>query len=200
MKHEPTEEDAILNALGALTEEERLEFEQQMANASPELESLSGEYQNLAALIGSHGPQEAIPAEGLKEAILKKAFESTVESEGFTFIGTQDVHDWQPLPVPGAFVKLLSMDQERGYAVVLGKLDPGTRYPAHTHIHGEEIYMLTGDLHIGERRMEAGDFHHAAAGTRHDVNWSETGCTLMAVISLEDLQAQFAAAGASPSA
>ena len=195
MKHEPTEEDAILNALGALTEEERLEFEQQMATASPELEQLSSDYGDLAALIGSHGPQEEIPAEGLKQKILEQAFGSTIETEGFTFIGTQKVQDWQALPVPGAFVKLLSMDNERGYAVVLGKLEPGTRYPAHTHIHGEEIYMLTGDLHIGERRMEAGDFHHAAAGTRHDVNWSENGCTLMAVISLEDLQAQFAAAG-----
>ena len=31
--------------------------------------------------------------------------------------------------MPGAFVKLLSLDQTRGYAVVLGKLDAGARYP-----------------------------------------------------------------------
>ena len=193
MKHEPTEEDAILNAIGALTEEERLEFEQQMAGAEPEIQALSQEFQDLAALIGTHVPAEQSPAPDLKQRTLEKAFASTIAEDGFTFIGTQNVQDWQALPVPGAFVKLLSSDEKRGYAVVLGKLEAGTRYPAHTHIHGEEIYMLSGDLHIGERRLETGDFHHAAAGTRHDVNWSETGCTLMAVISLEDLQAQFAA-------
>lgn len=194
MKHEPTEEDAILNAMGALTEEERLEFEQQMSQAAPEIQQQSTEFQDLAGLIGSQGPLEQSPPSALKQKTLEKAFASTIDSDGFTFIGTQNVQDWQALPVPGAFVKLLSTDEKRGYAVVMGKLEPGTRYPAHTHIHGEEIYMLSGDLHIGERRLETGDFHHAAAGTRHDVNWSENGCTLMAVISLEDLQAQFAAA------
>ena len=194
MKHEQTEEDAILNAIGALTEEERLEFEQQMSQAAPEIQQQASEFQELAGLIGAHGPIEQSPPSELKQKTLEKAFSSTIAADGFTFIGTQNVQDWQALPVPGAFVKLLSTDEKRGYAVVMGKLEPGTRYPAHTHIHGEEIYMLSGDLHIGERRLETGDFHHAAAGTRHDVNWSENGCTLMAVISLEDLQAQFAAA------
>ena len=191
MNNEPTEEDVILNAIGAVTEEERLEFEQQIAKADPKLVKLSEEYQDIAAKIGTEAPTLHSPPPELKQTILDNAFAATVSSEGFTFIGTQNVQDWQALPVPGAFVKLLSTDAKRGYAVVLGKLEPGTRYPAHTHIHGEEIYMLTGDLHIGERRLESGDFHHAAAGTRHDVNWSENGCTLMAVISLEDLQAQF---------
>ncbi len=192
MKQEPTEEEIILNALGALTEEERLELEAQMAEAEPELQQLASDYQDLARKFGSEYPAPKAPPQHLKQSILEKAFASTIEANGFRFLSTQNIQDWQPLPVAGAFVKMLSMDQERGYAVVMGKLEAGTRYPAHTHIHGEEIYMLTGDLHIGERRLGPGDFHHAAAGTRHDVNWSEDGCTLLAVISLEDLQAQFA--------
>lgn len=196
MKQEPTEEEIILNALGALTEEERLELEAQMATAEPELQQLSSEYQDLAGRIGSECAPPAEPPHHLKQQILEKAFASTVEADGFSFLSTHHIQDWQALPVAGAYVKMLSMDEERGYAVVMGKLEAGTRYPAHTHIHGEEIYMLTGDLHIGERKLGPGDFHHAAAGTRHDVNWSEEGCTLMAVLSLEDLQAQFAASGA----
>jgi anti-sigma factor ChrR (cupin superfamily) len=40
--------------------------------------------------------------------------------------------------------------------------------------------------------LRAGDFHHAEAGTAHDVNWSEGGCVLLAVLSKEDLLNQFA--------
>ena len=50
--------------------------------------------------------------------------------------------------------------------------------------------MLSGDLHIGEQVLHAGDFHHAAAGSSHGVNWSEAGCVLLAVLSQEDLVAQ----------
>jgi hypothetical protein len=45
-------------------------------------------------------------------------------------------------------------------------------------------------LHVGEQLIRAGDFHHADAGSRHEVNWSETGCVLLAVISREDLLTQ----------
>ena len=69
---------------------------------------------------------------------------------------------WKPLPVPGAYIKPLSLEKERGYAVLLGKLDPGTRYPAHLNAGPEDFYILTGDLFIGDRKMVAGDFHHAA--------------------------------------
>jgi anti-sigma factor ChrR (cupin superfamily) len=103
---------------------------------------------------------------------------------------------WLPLPVAGAFVKLLSFDPSTEYAVVLGKLAPGARYPSHTHKRSEDIFMLSGDLHIGEQQViRAGDFHHADAGSRHDVNWSDEGCVLLAVLSKEDLLAQLVPSG-----
>ncbi len=77
-----------------------------------------------------------------------------------------------------------------GYALVMGKLDPGSRYPSHRHLLGEEVYILSGDLHIGDRALKAGDFHHADAGTTHGVNFSEQGCVILAVISTQDLQTQ----------
>ena len=92
MKHEPTEEDAILNAIGALTEEERLEFEQQMSQAAPEIQQPSTEFQDLAGLIGSQGPVEQSPPSFLKQKTLEKAFASTIALDGFTFIGTPGTH------------------------------------------------------------------------------------------------------------
>jgi hypothetical protein len=51
--------------------------------------------------------------------------------------------------------------------------------------------MLSGDLHVGQVVLQAGDFHHAEAVTRHEVNWSEQGCVLLGIFSKEDLLAQF---------
>jgi len=87
---------------------------------------------------------------------------------------------------------LLSLERERGYAVLLGKLDPGVRYPAHTNVGPEDFYILTGDLHIGDRRLNAGDFHHADAGSLHAENYSLEGCTLLSVLTLDDPLVAFA--------
>ena len=54
------------------------------------------------------------------------------------------------MPIPGASIKLLSLERERGYAVLLGKLEPGSRYPAHVNVGPEDFYILTGDLMIGD--------------------------------------------------
>lgn len=191
MKDQPTDEQLILGAVGALTEEERLELEHQLKESNEELENLCSDYGKIASLIGAHAPPAHSPPDLLKETILQKAFETPVNDGAFTFLGTQDIKDWQPLPVEGAWVKLLSMDTERGFATVLGKLDPGAAYPAHRHIKSEEIFMLTGDLQIGDRELGPGDFHRAEAGSKHDVNRSKSGCTLLAIISIEDLQSQF---------
>ena len=97
---------------------------------------------------------------------------------------------WKALPVPGAYIKL----QERGYAVLMGKLDPGTRYPAHVNAGPEDFFILTGDLVIGDRKMVAGDFHHADRGSQHAENYSVEGCTLLAVLTTDDPLVAFAMA------
>jgi anti-sigma factor ChrR (cupin superfamily) len=99
---------------------------------------------------------------------------------------------WKALPIPGAFLKLLSLQPDRGYAVLLGKLLPGTRYPAHTNVGPEDFYILTGDLHVDGRRLGPGDFHHAEAGSVHGENYSVEGCTLLAVLTTADPLVEFA--------
>jgi len=113
---------------------------------------------------------------------------------GFLFVGANDSAGWKQLPIPGASIKLLSVDHERGYAVLLGRLSPGVRYPAHTHHGAEDLFILTGDLHIGDRRLGPGDFHHSDAGTTHPDNHSVEGCTLLAVLAVDHALAKFAMA------
>lgn len=103
---------------------------------------------------------------------------------------------WLSYGTPGAYLKLLNVDQERGFAVVLGKLDAGCVYPDHVHEGPEELFMLSGDLLVGDRRLQAGDYHHSEAGTAHHGNRSEQGCTLIAVVTGKKMVAQLAAIAA----
>jgi quercetin dioxygenase-like cupin family protein len=196
------QELAALHALGALEGEDERTFLALLetdAKARAELGSFRSVTEALARSLPSR-----TPSSGLRERILGEAQRRSAESQavanikklvpnsraGLAFLKEAGAAGWLPLPVPGAAVKLLSFDDASGYAVVLGKLEAGSRYPSHTHRHPEDIYMLSGDLHVGDEIIRAGDFHHADAGSRHGVNWSETGCVLLCVLSKEDLLAQ----------
>ncbi len=195
------QEQASLFVLGAMPAEERPAFEA-LLRQDPELRHWVLEFQRATFLMAAASPAPAPPS-GLRDAILARikhpadqqpeaAAKSPRLAPGFLFHGANDERGWKQLPLPGAWIKLLSLDRDRGYAVLLGKLEAGVRYPAHEHLGGEELYIITGDLHIGERALGPGDFHHADAGTAHGVNYSVEGCTLLAVLPAEHELTQFA--------
>lgn len=198
---EQISELAALHSVGALDGGDARVFAHLLKRnpeAGPEAAAFAGVTEALAqALPKSPKPSPALRERILRHAERSKAREAVVANlkllppsagkDGLAFLKEAASPGWLPLPVAGAFVKLLSYDETSNHAVVLGKLDAGARYPAHTHKHGEDVYMLSGDLHIGEQVIRAGDFHHANAGSTHDVNWSEGGCILLAVLSKEDL-------------
>jgi anti-sigma factor ChrR (cupin superfamily) len=196
---------AALSALGALDGEEGRAFAEILAR-EPAARREAQAFGQVAEALAQSLPPVPLPSTDLKQKILRRAetAKARVKAEaqlkrlvppsqdGLAFLRETGGPGWLPLPVAGAFVKLLSFDQASGYAVVLGKLDAGCRYPGHVHRCPEDIFMLSGDLHIGDEVIRSGDFHHAAAGSRHGVNWSEAGCVLLAVLSKEDLLAQLA--------
>jgi quercetin dioxygenase-like cupin family protein len=188
-------EQASLYALGALPKDEGEAFEDDLRR-NAELRALVFSLQNVSDLLAYSVPQIAAP-DSLQQKVLKRLESSetpTAQRPGFHFHAAADPTGWKELPLKGAWVKLLSFDKERQYAVLLGKLGPGVRYPAHTHPGAEELYILTGDLHIGHRTLRAGDFHHSDAGTSHEANYSVEGCTLLAVVPAEHELARFAMA------
>ena len=199
MDNERLQELAALHAVGALDGQDAEEFRRLVADCSCLRREIEG-FTAVAAGLAESAP--AKPPPELKARILDQIgqtarspwdeFEKVLppRTEGFVFLQKAAAADWQALPVPGAFLKLLSIDQERGFAVALGKLEPGARYPSHRHFEAEDVFMLSGDLHIGERVLLPGDYHHAAAGTVHPVNFSENGCTLIIVLSTQDLEHQ----------
>src|SRR5688572_15914508 len=156
-------------ASGDLEEAEHAEFRSLLQTAPAEAQAEAARIVDAAALISLSLPRE-FPSPALKDRILSRAQPPKPTPELFEFLRGNADTGWIPIKVPGAYVKLLSIQREKGYAVVLGKLDPQTHYPAHHHIGPEQLFVLEGDLHIGDVELKAGDFHNAKAGSSHGVN------------------------------
>ena len=197
------QELASLYAVGALTADEQARLEAEL-RGNAELRAFVRGLQRATDLLAAAMPQVVPPAR-LRQKILERiganATPAQVESPppsalvaGLRFLKGDDLTGWKQLPVPGAWIKLLSLELDRGYAVLLGKLEPGVRYPPHLNAGPEDFYVLTGDLHIGDRKLVAGDFHHADGGSQHEVNYSAEGCTLLAVLTTDDPLVAFAMA------
>lgn len=200
---EQQQEQASLYALGALPDAEQAAFEREL-RGNAELRQLVHELQRAADLVALSAPAQSLPL-GLRDKVLQRIESADASKQvakkalsplvpGLSFIDAPGAKDWKPLPIPGTYIKLLSLEKERGYAVLMGKLDPGARYPAHINAGPEDFYILTGDLHIGNRRLGAGDFHHADGGSQHEENYSVEGCTLLAVLTTDDPLVAFAMA------
>ncbi len=191
MISEQQQEQAGLYALGDLSGPEHGAFETEL-HGNPELLAFTRDLQRAASRLAQGAPTVALPPD-LKAKVLQRigsqpsapAFPLAALA-GLRFADASDPAGWKRLPIPGAWIKLLSLEKARGYAVLMGRLDAGACYPAHVNAGPEDFVVLTGDLHIGTRRLGPGDFHHADGGSRHEENYSLEGCTLMAVLTTED--------------
>ena len=194
MISEQQQEQAALCALGLLGPEEEAQFTEAV-RSNPELREFVRALQQTADKLVLTAPVQA-PPPGLKQKVLNriqaasetaKAVQAVSEATaGLRFVANPAASGWKPLPIAGAWIKLLSFEPQRGYAVLLGKLEAGVRYPAHTNVGPEDFYILSGDLQVSGRSLGPGDFHHAEAGSQHEENYSVDGCTLLAVLTTDD--------------
>ena len=90
--------------------------------------------------------------------------------------------EWKPLNEPGVtnvYVKsLLYDDKTKRSPTILLKFDAGARYPLHSHPGGEEIYVLEGDIHLGNQHLFAGDYLYTAPNNIHAVR-TDGGCVVL---------------------
>jgi len=198
---EQQQEQAARYALGELSPVEEHDFIAQV-RADSELRGFLYSLQRTVDRLAVGGSVASAPST-LKERVMNQLRSKAITtppgvptSPGLTFPGLHFLAGsdtgWKPLPVPGAFIKLLSLQRDRGYAVMLGKLERGVRYPAHTNIGPEDFYILSGDLHVGNQVLGPGDFHHAEVGSLHGETYSVDGCTLLAVLTTDDPLVQLA--------
>jgi quercetin dioxygenase-like cupin family protein len=105
-------------------------------------------------------------------------------SELFWTVRAQEI-EWQSHPVPGVETSIFYTDQVTRRISGLFKAEPGMQYPLHRHAEVEEIYMLSGDLIIGEQVYGAGDYIRSHPGSIHNP-YTRTGCMFFFHTSMDD--------------
>ena len=60
-------------------------------------------------------------------------------------------------------------------------MDPGTELPDHDHAGMEEVYVISGDLSIGNEGLGAGDYFRIGAGAEHGTPRTMGGCMCIIV-------------------
>lgn len=138
------------------------------------------------ALAQAAGGDDVAPGPEVRQQLMARLAAASPAPAGFAFRYEREM-DWQPHPVPGIRMKVLSVDRTKGYATLLLDVAPGTRFPPHHHAGGaEECYVVSGSLYTCGRRLTAGDFVHADAETDHGELFSEEGCRVILVVPPED--------------
>ena len=88
---------------------------------------------------------------------------------------------------PGLKIKVMHEIPELKRFTFMAWLQPGCEYSDHDHEQDEEIYMIEGDLIIGDVVLKAGDFHVAKAGKHHPVHRTKTGCICLITQAMDSV-------------
>jgi anti-sigma factor ChrR (cupin superfamily) len=104
---------------------------------------------------------------------------SAVESAGFKWVQTGDL-PWRSSRVAsGVLVKDVAVTD--GWEMQIVRVEPGSRFPVHTHESPEFVFVLEGELVQAGQRLGPGWASVASAGTIDDDVYSETGCVFVLV-------------------
>ncbi len=161
-----------LHALGALAPADTAALARHLAD--DECGACRDELASLGVVVDQMGfaVAPAAPRPGLRERVLAEAH------AGRTGLDTVRAHEgeWHPF-APGDYPKhLAGKPATRPSASNLVRLEPGARLRTHAHGAVEHCIVLSGDLHVGDLSVGAGDYHRAGVGTVHQEMWTEHGC------------------------
>jgi hypothetical protein len=121
--------------------------------------------------------EEPLPP-GLYDRIQARLDGGGLELPG-TFTSRAVSAAWQEM-LPGLEMRMLHRDEAKRRQTLLVRMQAGAIYPQHGHDgQDEEIYIIDGDLVIGELTLNAGDFHLARAARIHPMHLSRTGCVAL---------------------
>lgn len=102
-----------------------------------------------------------------------------MSTRGFSWVRTDDV-PWRPSTMAaGVFVKDIAVSD--GLEMQLVRFEPGARFPVHTHLSPEFVFILEGELIQAGRRLGPGWASVASAGTIDEDVYSEIGCVFVLV-------------------
>lgn len=186
-KHEHLCELAALYALDALEGSELAGYEAHLRTCTAcerEVRSL----REVSCALGAATPAE--PPARLRSKLLSRVATAPpspgilLESSGLLISRSAELA-WMPL-ASGIDYKPLFIDEQRKYSTMLVRMEAGAHYPSHHHRDVEELFMLSGDLHVAGEIMRSGDYCRAALDTIHGETYSETGCLFLLLASQEN--------------
>jgi quercetin dioxygenase-like cupin family protein len=74
---------------------------------------------------------------------------------------------WTPTETPGLDYAVMRPN-ETGGATILLRFEKGVVGAAHTHPGGEELFVVSGDITVGEERLGPGDYLWTPPGGVHE--------------------------------
>jgi anti-sigma factor ChrR (cupin superfamily) len=181
-------EMASLYALGALDANEKLAFEEHLRQGC---ESCAHDSLSFTAVVNAIG--ESVPAPPraeLRQRVLARVTRTphapgVLLEQGGLLIARSDELSWRGM-APGIVYKPLYQDATRKYSTSLVRMDPGVHYPSHRHAEIEELFLLSGDLHVEGQIMRSGDYCRADSGTIHGETFTDSGCLFLLLASQEN--------------
>lgn len=175
---------AALYCAGALTKEERAEFEAKLDAGDEaciaELRKLEPAIDALASTLPPVTPSPSVKDALLAQIAADQPDATPPKPEHREVLNLRsDEGDWQETGVIGVHVRMLYLNKQANRQTYLVKMAPGTSYPSHPHPGFEECYMLEGDLTSAGRTLYAGDYQCAPAGSQHGITRTQNGCTCL---------------------
>jgi len=168
-------------ALNALDSFEKTAFEEHLQQGCSSCEADLRSFAQIADAIGRSVP--ASPSPELRELLLARLNRSAripgvLLQQSGVLISRSDELSWQAM-APGISYKALYQDAERQHRTSLVRMDRGARYPSHRHREIEELFVLSGDLHVEGQIMRSGDYCRADSGTIHGETFTDSGCLFL---------------------
>ncbi|MCM1983657.1 cupin domain-containing protein [Lyngbya confervoides] len=178
---------APLYVLDLLNETERTWVADQAAN-NPELADELLEYQSAVTTLPYHEPLMPM-RQNLKNDLFQRLNLPAPDlgarrTPSYSAIRSGDLN-WQEHDVPGVRIAIVYSDETTRELVGFLKADPNVQYPYHRHAAVEELYMLEGDLIIGDEVFGAGDYIRSQPGSGH-APLTRGGCHFFFRTSMDD--------------
>lgn len=75
--------------------------------------------------------------------------------------------NWKPTGVEGVEICMLRQNETNGGSALV-RMRAGARFPKHNHPGGEEVYVISGQMKVGDQVVQAGDYLWTDPNQVHD--------------------------------
>lgn len=178
-------ERVALYALNALLPGETADIEAHLSTC-PECRREMEVLRSVTEAVASRSPDVLRPSEALWGRVAHRIANETGGKPMLSRAEQYSEPAWESVG-PGISCKVLATDCESHRISMLVRLEPGAEYPPHSHAGVEELYLLSGELWIDNRKLSPGDYNRAEPGTNDQRVWSGTGCTCVLMTSTRDV-------------